>query len=355
VRAESQCQDRLPSLDEAVLAISPKVARRLLATAGARGCDPAMARFALSLLALLAGCAHALPSAPATKGRYELFVLGVAQDGGLPHLGCERSCCASARAAGRTLSPACLGVVDHRSGSLLLVEATPQIERQVAMLQALAAVHDRGRRPVDAVMVSHAHIGHYLGLAFFGREVAATSDLPLFCSDRMAAFLAGNGPWRQLLELGQLRPERIAARAPFEPLPGLQVTAIPVPHRDEYSDTMAFVLRGPDRAVLFVPDVDAWDRAPLLLDELLQGVDLAYIDGTFFDGSELPERNFAEIRHPLITDTMARLADFARAHPGAIRFIHLNHTNPALHDPAVQARIEAAGFRIAAEGERVLL
>jgi pyrroloquinoline quinone biosynthesis protein B len=171
----------------------------------------------------------------------------------------------------------------------------------------------------------------------------------------MAAFLAGNGPWRQLLELGQLRLERIAARTPFEPLPGLTVTAIPVPHRDEYSDTMAFRIRGPQRTVLFVPDVDAWDRSPGLLERLLVGVDVAYVDGTFFDGSELPDRSLAEIRHPLMTDTMQRLAAFARRRPGAVRFLHLNHTNPALHDDAVAARVAAAGFAVAVPGERVAL
>jgi hypothetical protein len=85
------------------------------------------------------------------------------------------------------------------------------------------------------------------------------------------------------------------------------------------------------------------------------GVDVAYLDGTFFDGSELPERNRAEIRHPLMTRTMELLGDVARKRPGALRFLHLNHTNPALHDPEVRRRIEHAGFAIASEGERVSL
>lgn len=316
-----------------------------------------MARLVLLAVTLLAGCVGpgSVAGGECARPTYELFVLGIAQDGGLPQLGCDRGCCTEARRSGRTLSPACLGVVDHRSGALLLVEATPQIERQVAMLQALAEVRDRGRRCVDAVLVSHAHVGHYLGLSQFGREVAASPDLPLFCSERMAAFLQANGPWRQLFDLHQLRAERIAEHTPFEPLPGLRVEAIAVPHRDEFSDTMAFKLRGPQRTVLFVPDIDAWGRDPSRLDELLRGVDIAYLDGTFFDGSELPDRDLAEIQHPLIVDTMARLAGFAQQHPGAIRFIHLNHTNPALHDDVVRTRIEAAGFALAREGERFAL
>lgn len=306
-------------------------------------------------LLLLPLWAAACAATPAASHGFELCVLGVAQDGGVPHLGCDRDCCAAARASGRTLTPACLGVIDHDHGKLLLVEATPQVEAQVARLCDLAGQHDRGRQPVDAVLLTHAHIGHYLGLAQFGREVASTQALPVWCSERMAAFLCANGPWNQLVELGQLQLERAAPRTPFAPLPGLSVTAIPVPHREEFSDTMAFVLQGPQRRVLFVPDIDAWDRAPGLLDELLHGVDVAYIDGTFFDGSELPDRNLAEIRHPLMTDTMARLAGFARQHPGAVRFIHLNHTNPVLRDAGLRARLEAEGFRVAVEGERVAL
>jgi len=309
------------------------------------------------LLALLhAGCALSPSGAsPAAAPVCELFVLGIAQDGGLPHLGCDRPCCATARATGRVLYPSCLGVLDHRNGKLLLVEATPRIEDQVAMLHRLAAVEGRGRQPVDAVLLTHAHIGHYLGLAMFGREVVGSNHLPVHCSPRFAAFLRGHGPWRQLVELGQIDLHEFQVGEVFSPWAGLTVQAFAVPHRDEFSDTMAFVLRGPEHAVLFVPDVDAWDRAPGLLEKLFAGVDVAYIDGTFFDGSELPERDLAEIRHPLMTATMQLLAETARQRPGAIRFLHLNHTNPVLHDKALRERVVAAGFAVAEQGERVRL
>ncbi len=314
---------------------------------------PTMLRLSFVCLAvLLSACSAPMPL---VRPDCELFVLGIAQDGGLPHFGCERPCCVSARASGRVLYPASLGLVDHRNGKLLLVEATPRIEEQVAMLHDLAGQHGRGRQPIDAVLVTHAHIGHYLGLAWFGREVAATSQLPVHCSPRFARFLREQAPWRQLVELQQLEVHEFVVGEPFAPWAGITVVAIAVPHRDEFSDTMAYVLAGPQRRVLFVPDVDAWEREPGLLDRLLEGVDVAYVDGTFFDGSELPERNLAEIRHPLMTRTMELLAATAAARPGAIRFLHCNHTNPVLHDPAVRARVEAAGFAIAVPGERCSL
>lgn len=306
-----------------------------------------MRRVTLALLGLLVACGAAPP--PAATG-VSLFVLGRAQDGGLPHVGCDRACCAEARRSGRRETPACLGVVDRASGRLVLVEATPAIETQVAQLHALAGSPPRGRMPVDAVLITHAHIGHYLGLAHFGREVCGTSDLPVFVTPRFAAFLRGHGPWKQLVELGQLAVREVALDgAEFEPIPGLFVQALKVPHRDEFSDTVAFKLRGSQRTVLFVPDVDQWARHDGLLERLLVGVDVAYLDGTFFDGSELPERARAEIPHPPMIDTMRRLEALARAQPGRIRFIHLNHTNPALHGAAALA----PGFSVAQVGERV--
>lgn len=327
-----------------------------------------MRRVAGCMLALGLGCAGcgsvASSSAPVARAEapssaVELFVLGIAQDGGLPHFGCEQPCCVDARRTGRVLFPSALGLVDRRGGTgaekLLLVEATPRIEEQVSLLHDLAGVHGRGRQPVDAVLTTHAHLGHYLGLAWFGREVASTTQMPVHCTPRFATFLRQHGPWKQLIELHQIDVREFTIGRAFEPWLGLTVTATTVPHRDEFSDTVAFTIRGPRRAVLFVPDIDAWERAPGLLEQLLDGVDVAYLDGTFFDGSELPERNLAEIRHPLMTRTMELLAARARSRPGTLRFLHCNHTNPALHDAAVRARIEAAGFGLAAQGERVAL
>ena len=305
----------------------------------------------LLLLVVAVGC-HA-PDAPHTgAGRFDVFVLGIAQDGGLPHVGCSKGCCRSARKAGRRLYPACLGIHDTETGKLVLVEATPRIEPQLSRLHELSG-RARSRQPVDAVLLTHAHIGHYLGLAQFGREVAGTKGLPVHVTPRLAGFLRTHGPWKQLVALDQIRPTTFALREVFSPIPGLFVTAIPVPHRDEFSDTVAFKIRGPQGTVVFVPDIDAWDRAPGLLEELIDGVDVAWLDATFYDGSELPGRDLSEIPHPPMVMTMERLAESALKRPGRFRFIHLNHTNPVLHDAALRKALERRGFRVAQPGERV--
>ena len=301
------------------------------------------------------GCATAVQPVPEAEGRYELFVLGIAQDGGLPHVGCERACCQRARKEGTALYPACLGIHDREDGVLILLEATPAVDAQVALFHELTGSDPRGRRPVDAVLLTHAHIGHYLGLAQFGFEVASTADLAVHTSPAMAAYLRGNGPWNQLVEMQQIRLEEFVPGEAFELRPGLHVTPVPVPHRDEYSDTMAYRVAGPRNTVLFVPDVQSWGQQEGLLEELLDGVTVAYLDATFYDGREMPDRDLDQIGHPLMVDTMRRLQARARAQPGSVRFIHLNHTNPALHEPELREQIDLLGFRVARRGERVPL
>ena len=242
-------------------------------------------RWCLLGLFWLASCAS---PAVLDDARFELFVLGVAQDGGVPHLGCDKVCCAEARASGQRRFPVSLGVHDRETGGLLLIEASPAIEAQVALLQELAGRTGRGRRPVDAVMITHAHIGHYLGLAQLGREVAGVQALPVFVTPRFGEYLRSHGPWRQLVDLGQIELRESEPGSVFEPLPGLRVRSVAVPHRDEFSDTMAFRIEGPNRTVLFVPDIDRWERAGDTMAELFDDVDIAYVDGTFYDGSELP-------------------------------------------------------------------
>ena len=301
------------------------------------------------LLLVLAGCSTRPPT-----NRFDLYVLGRAQDGGLPHVGCEKACCREARASGRVETPACLGIHDRQTDRLLLIEATPAIEPQLALLAEKTGVAGRGRQPIDALLITHAHIGHYTGLIQLGREVASTKNLPTFVSPRMAAFLRTNGPWSQLVELGQLNLVEVDVNGVmFEPIEGLKVEAIGVPHREEFSDTMAFRIHGPDSTVLFCPDVDRWEAHDGLLASILEGVDVAYIDGTFYDGREVPGRNLSEIPHPAMISTMEQLEEYAQKQPGRIRFIHLNHTNPVWNDPVLQKEIEQRGFRLAEEGERV--
>ncbi|MEM9290945.1 MAG: MBL fold metallo-hydrolase [Acidobacteriota bacterium] len=315
-----------------------------------------------------------------------LLVLGNAQDGGLPHPGCTRANCRRAIEDPQyRRSVASLAVVVPRAeGRPLryLVDATPDLGRQ---LEALAAAIDGpreggvDRQPVDGVFLTHAHIGHYLGLAYFGKETLASRDLPVWCTPAMAAFLRANEPWRTLVEdrVLDLRPlapgesvvlgegidhGNAAADTDSEPIAtttaagSVRVEAISVPHRDELSDTVGFRFSGPQQRVFYVPDTDSWERWDPPVEEILDEVDVALVDATFGSPDELPGRDLSAVPHPFATDSARRFAGAVSEGRLQVFFIHLNHSNP-LHDSSSELyrNLAAKGFTVAQEGQRIPL
>jgi pyrroloquinoline quinone biosynthesis protein B len=172
----------------------------------------------------------------------------------------------------------------------------------------------------------------------------------------MREFLTRNGPWSLLVDTHAIELREMPLAGEVELAPDLHVSALVVPHRDEFSETLAFVIRGPHRSLLYLPDIDKWERWELRLEDVLARVDVALLDGTFFADGELPGRSMAEIPHPFIVETLERLRDAPAALRAKVVFTHLNHTNPACDSRSTaRARIEAAGMRVAREGERIEL
>jgi pyrroloquinoline quinone biosynthesis protein B len=295
--------------------------------------------------------AHDDPEAPF------VVVLGIAQDGGYPQAGCGRACCEPAWADPRRRRlVACLGILDPPAGWRWLVDATPDFREQLRRLDAIAPVASSPAPDLAGILLTHGHIGHYTGLIHLGREVMNARGVPLCAMPRMAEHLRANGPWDQLV-----REDNVALRPPdrdgtWQLSPRVGVTPFLVPHRAECSETVGLRIAGPSRRVLYLPDIDAWDPWEVPLAQALREVDRAYLDGTFYDAGELPQRDPSEVPHPPIAATMRRLADLPAGERAKVRFIHLNHTNPALQPggPARQA-IAAAGFGLAEEGERFVL
>jgi pyrroloquinoline quinone biosynthesis protein B len=301
-------------------------------------------RIGCLLLAVALGLPAATAAPAASRAPVRVVVLGIAQDGGVPHAGCARRCCTR----GRTVPVASLAVVDEAAGAWWLLDATPDLPRQLQRMRAEAP-----GCTLAGVLLTHAHIGHYAGLMHLGREVMGARGVPVWAMPRMRDFLAGHGPWSQLVRLGNIVLRPLAADSVVALSPRVQVRAFVVPHRDEYSETVGFVVTGPRRRFAFLPDIDKWERWSRPVEDLVREVDLAFLDATFHDGSELPGRDLAEIPHPLITESLARFAPLPARERAKVRFIHLNHTNPAL-DPgsAAARRVRAAGHALARVGER---
>jgi pyrroloquinoline quinone biosynthesis protein B len=208
----------------------------------------------------------------------------------------------------------------------------------------------------DGILLTHAHIGHYVGLAELGREVLGARRVPVYCTASMAKFLRENRPWSRLVALENVEIREIAFDREFALSDRLHATAIRVPHRDEDSDTVAFLIRGPERRVLWLPDIDKWEKWDRSLTDLLSDPALtAFVDGTFFSADEIPGRSTAEIPHPLVPETAALLARGQGSPAGRLFFVHLNHTNRLLWDRNALDSLAKAGLGIAAEGQRLPL
>lgn len=290
--------------------------------------------------------------------RLELRVLGVAQDAGMPQIGHSEDPAWANPALARLATS--MAVVDHRTGARWLFDATPDIKVQIQRLDAWTGVQGPGLR-LDGVFLTHAHIGHYVGLMMLGREAAGARGVPVFAMPRMGRFLRDNGPWSQLVTLNNIDIHDLADGQAVTLEGGLMVTPFLVPHRDEYSETVGFVIRGSDAAAVYLPDIDDWDRWEAGggpgIEMMIRQVDAAYLDATFFADGELQGVDMATIPHPRVRDSMdrftARLTPEERAR---VRFIHLNHSNPARYPDGLEAaEVAQRGFFMASEGEGMCL
>lgn len=274
-----------------------------------------------------------------------LIVLGNVQDAGSPHIACKKKCCAELFLhpdANRKV--VCLGIIDPENKKNYLFEATPDIAVQMKNLKEHSAFSNK--ETPDAIFLSHAHIGHYAGLMYLGKEAMGADKVPVYAMPRMKAFLETNGPWSQLVSLQNIEL--------FEPGKDVVLTSnitvfpLRVPHRDEYSETIGFGVDGPNKKVLFIPDIDKWEKWDVDITEAIAHVDYAFIDGTFYDGGEINNRDISEIPHPFITESMEKFKNLSPSEKDKIWFIHFNHTNPALDPGSEQSKtIERNGFHIA--------
>lgn len=285
-----------------------------------------------------------------------VVLLGVAQDGGYPQTGCRRPCCERAwNNPGLRRSIVSLAVVDSTSGRRWLIDCTPDVREQLRELDRIAppAATSANARSLDGVLLTHAHVGHYAGLLQLGREVMATQRTPVYAMPLMRRFLETNAPWSQLVSAGNIELRDLRAGEPLALSEQLHVTPLEVPHRGEYSETVAFRVQGARRSLLYLPDIDAWESWEPPIEERLAAVDRAYLDGTFYSDSELLGRDPAEIPHPTITHSLKRFSALPPEERDKVRLLHFNHTNPVLDEQSPAARhIAAAGCHIAMQGER---
>jgi pyrroloquinoline quinone biosynthesis protein B len=281
-----------------------------------------------------------------------ILVLGIAQDGGYPHIGCQHKCCNMAWENDSLKKwVVSLALVDPVNKKWWLFEVTPDIKEQLHYFQSLT----RGQYNFlpDGVFVTHAHIGHYTGLMEFGKEAMSTKEVPVYSLPRMAAFLETNGPWSQLVKLNNITLHPMHPDTSVQLTEQIRVTAFTVPHRDEYSETAGFRINTGNKKYLFIPDINKWDVWDRSIVTEVKAVDVALIDATFYDSTELPGRNLKSVPHPFVIATMNLFEKEDALTKSKIHFIHFNHTNPLLWGAKKRAEVKKAGYNIAIQGGKL--
>ena len=274
-------------------------------------------------------------------------VLGIAQDGGAPHAGCEKSCCTSLLESNKKEKVSCLGIVDPVKKQSWMIDATPDFPSQYRIL-----TEDHGTE-LMGIFLTHAHAGHYTGLFHLGREVMGMKGMPVYAMPKMKDFLENNGPWNQLVSLGNIEIRTIIESKEIRIGDKLFIEPLIVPHRDEYSETVGYRIIGKEKSIFFLPDIDKWDKWHNDIFQLILNIDIALLDGTFYSQNEIPHRNMNEIPHPFIIETIETLFGLNSTNRNKVHFIHFNHSNPAIknNSPAYHS-IRSKRFNVAREGDR---
>src|SRR6056297_1628884 len=263
-------------------------------------------------------------------------VLGTAQDGGYPQPDCSCPNCIAAKKDRNLIRlPASLGILDVKNKKSYIIDATPHFPAQLQSLNKTAQKYNFPDDHLEAVFLTHAHIGHYTGLIYFRKEAINYNNFTIFTSESMKKFLIKKQPWKTLIENNNINLSLFKFGKNIEEIKKPQIKAIKVPHRAEYTDTASFLIKGESKTFFYLPDIDSWQNFKKKFNKVSSSSDLLLVDGTFFDKKELTKyrgRNIQNVPHPTIKKTISEInKGKLKLNNSKLYFTHFNHTNKVLN------------------------
>jgi len=274
-------------------------------------------------------------------------ILGSAAGGGLPQWNCLCANCAAARngeIAPQTQSSVAVSADNQR---WFLVNASPDLPRQIESTPALQPQPGSLRNsPIAGVLLTNADLDHTLGLLLLRQQ---QTRVLVYASDATRSAL----DWLELLLHPFGGSNWRTASGDFNSLSnGLAFRAI------ELHKSNAFQLRDEvsGRAALIAPVVGE------LTAELRDAVDTSDVilfDGTFWNDDELRAvrrgaRSAREMNHLPISDSSLALLRHSPARRKI--YMHINNTNPILMPGSRErALVQQAGIEIACDGLEIIL
>lgn len=288
-------------------------------------------------------------------------VLGVAAGGGFPQWNCACQQCSAARAG--TVEPSAhAGLAVSASGRVWhLINATPDVARQIECQPVLHPGPGPRDSPVASVILTDAEFDHTIGLLIL-REGAA---LDVYATAPVLRWLEDEFPVRRLVaDYASFRWHEVAVNEPFTLSDGLVLTLFPVAEKPpRYTGHTAPApgavagCRVEDPAtggrMVWAPQIGHWNDA---LKQELDAASYALVDGTFWTEDEMLSARVgtlpaAAMGHLPLGGEAGLAARVATTAAGRKLLVHINNTNP-IHDPSSPQRqaLAALGVEVAHAG-----
>ena len=279
-----------------------------------------------------------------------VVVLGIGQDAGVPQMGCESAFCRKAWKDSRlrqTVSS--IALVNPAAKERWIFDATPDLPEQFQLLKKITGDFSNS---LAGIFLTHAHIGHYTGLIYLGRESMNAKETKVYAMPRIRQLLETNAPWSQLVSLKNISVQNLANKEKTNLSGSLTVEPFLVPHRDEFSETVGYKIVSATKTLIFIPDIDKWQKWSESLEAVVKSNDFVLIDGTFYADGEI-NRPMSEVPHPFVSETMELLKDLPAKEKSKVFFIHFNHSNPLVQGNRQKIKeLKSKGFGITFQGQK---
>ena len=283
--------------------------------------------------------------------RLVAMVLGSAQDGGYPHIGCRKECCKSAwKDTLKRRLVASFAIIDRSSNCCWIIDASPDIKYQLNMISDFLNIEEAPE--IKGIFLTHAHTGHYSGLLEFGKEALNLSNVPLYVMPKMSDFIKSNKAFNFLINSKNIVLEVIQENQNIDLTENAYISSFLVPHRNEMSETVGYKIKSSLKSIIYLPDIDSWEKWDKNINDIIKNNDYSLIDGTFYAKNEILNRDIKNIPHPSISESLDKFSDLGVENRKKVFFTHLNHTNKILKENNRETiSLLKKGYNIASDGE----
>ena len=283
--------------------------------------------------------------------RLVAMVLGSAQDGGYPYIGCRKECCKSVwKDISRRRLVASFAIIDTSLNCCWIIDASPDIKYQLNMISVFLDIEQIPE--IKGIFLTHAHTGHYSGLLELGKEALNLSNVPLYVMPEMSDFIKSNRAFNFLIKSKNINLEIIEEGQNIDLRDNVYISSFLVPHRNEMSETVGYKVKSSKKSIIYLPDIDSWEGWDKDINHIVENNDYLLIDGTFYAKDEIPNRDIQTIPHPSIAESLDKFSNLSKENRKKVFFTHLNHTNKILKESNAETiSLLKKGYNIASDGE----